>query len=66
MFDEIHQVVIDGISDNMSSLVKSGEYGVIDTDNTTTNKFYVIQLISEAYTLQNDTKLTDILFLLAN
>ena len=30
-FDEIYQVIIDGISDNMSSLVESGKYGSINT-----------------------------------
>ena len=30
-------------------------YSAINTDETTTNGFYVIQFISEAYTLQNDT-----------
>ena len=41
-FDEINQVVIDGISENMPSLVQSSMYGVINTDETTTNEFYVI------------------------
>ena len=50
----MHKVVIDGISDNMASLVKSGMYGAINTDDTTTNRFYVIQFISEAYTIQNN------------
>ena len=54
-FDEIHQVGIDCISDNMASLAQSGMYGVINTDDTTTNSFYVIQFISEEYTLQNNT-----------
>ena len=36
-FDEINQVVLDGISDNMSLLVQSGMYGIINTDDTTTN-----------------------------
>ena len=54
-FDEIQQVVLDGISENMASLVQSGMYGVINTDDTTTNGFYVIQFLSEAYTLQNNT-----------
>ena len=54
-FDDIHQVVLDGISDNMDSLVQSGMYGAINTYETTTNGFYVIKLISEAYTLQNNT-----------
>ena len=46
MFDEIHKVVLDGISENMSSLVQSGMYVSIDTDDTTTNGLYVIQFIS--------------------
>ena len=41
----------------MDSLVQPGKYGVINTANTTTNGFYVIQFISEAYTLQNNTKI---------
>ena len=32
-------------------------YSVINTDDTTTNGFYVIQFISEAYTLQNNTQI---------
>ena len=39
----------------MASLVQSGMYGAINTDQTTTDVFYVIQLIPEAYTLQNST-----------
>ena len=50
-FDEIHKVVLDGISENMSSLVQSGMYGAINTADRTTNGLYVIQFISEAYTL---------------
>ena len=54
-FYEIHKVVIDGISENMASLVQSGMYGTINIDDTTTNRFYFIQLLLEAYTLQNNT-----------
>ena len=54
-FEEIHQVVLDGISDNMAALVQTGKYGAINTYDTTTNEFYVIMFISEAYTLQNNT-----------
>ena len=34
-FDEIHQVVLDKISENMVSLVQSGMYGAINTDDNT-------------------------------
>ena len=54
-FDEINQVVLDGISDNMASLVESGKYGAIKTTDTTTNEFYVIMFTSEAYTLKDNT-----------
>ena len=39
----------------MASLVQSGMYGDISIDETTTNVFYVIQFLLEAYTLQNNT-----------
>ena len=54
-FDGIHTVVFDRICENMASLVQSGMYGAINTDETTTNVFYIIQFISEAYKLQNNT-----------
>ena len=41
-FDEIHQVVLDGISDNTASLFESGNYGAINTTYTSTNGFYAI------------------------
>ena len=34
-FYEIHQVVLDGISENMASLVQSGMYGSINTSDNT-------------------------------
>ena len=39
----------------MASLVQLGMYVVNNTDYNTSNGFYVIKLISEAYTLQNNT-----------
>ena len=46
-FDEIHKVVLDRISENMSSLAQSGMYGAINIYDTTTNELYVIQFLSE-------------------
>ena len=54
-FDEIHQVVLDGMSHNMASLVESRKHGAINTTDTTTNRFYVIMLTSESYTIQENT-----------
>ena len=54
-FDEINDVVLDGISENIASLVQSGMYDAIKTADNTSNGFYVIQFISEAYTLQKNT-----------
>ena len=56
-FDNINKVVIDGISESMTSLVQSGMYSTINTYDTTKNGFYIIQLIPEAYTLQNNTEI---------
>ena len=44
--DEIQQVVLDGISENTASLVQSGIYSAINTDENTSNGFYVIQFLS--------------------
>ena len=44
-FDWIHQFVLDGISDNMASLVQPVKYVVINTNDTTKNGFYVIRFI---------------------
>ena len=54
-FDEIHKVVIDGINENISSLVQSGVYGAINTSDNTSKGLYATQVISEAYTLQKNT-----------
>ena len=54
-FDEIHQVVLDGLSENIALLVESVKYGAINTNDTATNRFYDIMFTSEAYTLQDNT-----------
>ena len=59
IFYEIHQVVLDGISDNIDSLVESGKYGAIHTTYASTNGFYVIMSTSGAYTLQEIQQLMD-------
>ena len=43
----------------MASLDQSGMYVAINTDETTTNVFYVIKFISEEYTLQNNTQIDE-------
>ena len=53
-FKDIYQVFLDIIRDNMASLVQHDKYGAIETDDTTTNGYYVINLILEAYKLQNN------------
>ena len=39
----------------MASLVQLGMYGTINIYDTTSNGLYVIQFLSDAYTLQNNT-----------
>ena len=39
----------------MALLVKFDKYGTINRDETTTKAYYVINFISESYTLQNNT-----------
>ena len=43
----------------MASLVQSGMYGAINTDETITNGLYVIELFPEAYTLQSNTTIDE-------
>ena len=57
LFDEIHEVFLGGISDKMASLVQSGKYKAITTTDRTANGFYVIMFTSEAYSLQDNTKI---------
>ena len=54
-FEEIHQVVLDVISDNIDSLVQSGNYDDMNITDTSTMGYYVINFVSEAYTLKYDT-----------
>ena len=58
-FDEIHQVVLDGMSFHMASLVESVKYESINTTDTTTHRFYVIMFKSEAYPLQENTTIDE-------
>ena len=44
-FYDIHQVVLDIISDDMASLAHSGMYGSINTYDTTANRLYIIKFI---------------------
>ena len=39
----VHKVVIDGISDNMESLVQLGKYGATNAAYPTTMGYYVIK-----------------------
>ena len=55
-FEEIHQVVLDDISDNMALLVQYGMCGATNTTNPTTLGYYVVNYTSEAYKLQEETK----------
>ena len=53
-FDVVHKVVFDGISDNMTSSVKVGKYGSINSSDPTTIVYYVIKHLYEPYMLQED------------
>ena len=51
-FEDIYQVVFNGIIDNMDSLVQYCKYGSINTTYTSTIGYYIIDFVSEEYTLQ--------------
>ena len=51
-FDVVYKVVLDGISENMASLVQLGKFSAINEADPTTMIYYVINILSEPYTLQ--------------
>ena len=53
-FDEVNQLVLDGISNNMSSLVHTGKYGAINTADTKTLGRDVVKYLYQSYTLKED------------
>ena len=58
-FEEIYQVVIDGISYNITSLFQFGKDGSINTTYTSTMGYYVIKFVSEAHTYKMTLNMTD-------
>ena len=52
-FDVAHEVVLDGISENMASLAQLGKYGAINAADSTTTGYYVIKYLYEPYTFNN-------------
>ena len=51
-FDEVHKVVLYGISENMSLIVQNGKYDAVNTAYLTTLGYYVVKFVSEPYMLQ--------------
>ena len=51
-FGDILNVVLDGINDNISSLMHKVKYGATNTADITTMVYYVVKYISEDFTLQ--------------
>ena len=49
-------MVLDGISDNMAELAKTEKYGAINTTDNSNIGYYVVNFMSEAYTLQDKRK----------
>ena len=52
-FDTVHKVVLEGISDNNSSLVQLGKYCAINVADATKMGYYIISDLSEPYKLQD-------------
>ena len=51
----MHQVLLDGNSENMDVLVQTDKYGASNTTNASTMGYYVIKFVSKAYRLQYRT-----------
>ena len=44
-FEVVYKVVLNGISDNMASLFQYGKYGAMNTIDTSTMRYYVINFL---------------------
>ena len=51
-FEKMNQVVLDGISENTASLVQYCKYGAMNTNDSTTVRYYGIEFVSKGKTLQ--------------
>ena len=51
-YKEVHQIVLKGMAQNMSVLVKEGNIGAITCDHAAQENFYVVQFLSDPYTLR--------------
>ena len=50
-------MVLDDISENISSLVQNGKYGVVNTTDPAMPGYYVVKFISKPYMLQVNKKI---------
>ena len=46
VFEDIYQIVLDGMRKNMASLIKSGKYDAIKKMGTLTMGYYVVKFVS--------------------
>ena len=53
-FDDINQVIIDGISYKIWSFVTRGYFGTVSNDNTKKDGYYMLKFTSNNYTIQED------------
>ena len=51
-FDAVHKLVLDVISENMAYLVQVRKYGAIKSSYQTSIGYYLINYLSETYTLE--------------
>ena len=54
-FQDVNKVALDDFSDNMASLVQSFKYSDMNTTDKLTMVYYVINFLSEAYSLKSYT-----------
>ena len=53
-FDVVHKLFLDGINENMASLIHLRKYGAINVVDTTTMSYYSINCLYKPYTIQED------------
>jgi len=60
--DEVHELVLEGITDRLETRVAVGGYGAVSTDDPESDGYYMLQWDSEPQTLENDVEIDGIQF----
>ena len=58
-FEEIHKILVQSIGNNMTELVEINWYGVVDTNDSRADGFYVVKFVESPHMLQEEVEVND-------